>query len=160
MNNNNNDDGGEDTDDEEVVEEEQIAAVDNAVEGVRHCLLVCGLLTPAEQDAILLEGYVDILSFAELREKDIHEMVKSINAAAIAPQRGQGRRAAVAGPAVKITRRSARRLGGLVHWVKDMNRRGITIDPLTFTVEALIDALQEVEGEELADSVGDIRELR
>jgi hypothetical protein len=84
-------------------------------------LLVCGLLTPAEQDAILLEGYVDILSFAELREKDIHEMVKSINAAAIAPQWGQGRQAAAAGPAVKITRRSARRLGGLVHWVKDMS---------------------------------------
>jgi hypothetical protein len=54
---------------------------------------------------------------------------------------------------IKITRRSARRLGGLVHWVKDRLKRGIRLDPYQFTEEMLVEALQENEGEDLADSV-------
>jgi hypothetical protein len=55
--------------------------------------------------------------------------------------------------ALKVTRRLARRLCGLVYWVKDKIRRGIQINPYEFDEAALIEALQEDEGEELADTV-------
>jgi hypothetical protein len=165
---------------------EQGLAIGIAIAGVRHCLFVCGLIDAATQDAVISEGYVNMASFAELQEKDIHEMVKSINArpnplppVVVAPATGRGRgrgrgRARERGevippppidqapneqmiqPAlhpVRITRRAARRLGGLVHWVKDKIRRGIRIDPYDFDEEVLVDALQEVEGEEIADTV-------
>jgi hypothetical protein len=131
-------------------DEEEVAPVDNDMEGVRHCLFVCGLETPAQQDAILLEGFVDIRSFAKLRSKDILEMVKTINTP---PPPARGRPAAEAPAPVKITRRSARRLDGLVFWVKDKIRRGVDIDPFAFTEASLLDALQEVEGIETADTV-------
>jgi hypothetical protein len=50
-------------------EDEQMLAVGIAIQGVRHCLHVCGLLTPAVQNAIIAEGFADIRSLAELREK-------------------------------------------------------------------------------------------
>jgi hypothetical protein len=34
---------------------------------------------PNVQDAVIAECFVDILSFSELRDKDIHKMVKTIN---------------------------------------------------------------------------------
>jgi hypothetical protein len=170
--------------DMEIAQDEALA-VGLAIQGVRHCLSVCGLMTPAIQDAVIAEGFVDLLSFAELHDKDIHEMVKSINTNPMPPPfqvqrapvrggggRGRGRgRGHVQPPlvppddeqqqiivpvipeAVKITRRSARRLCGLVHWVKDRMRRGVQIDPYLFDEAALIDALQEDEGEDLADTV-------
>jgi hypothetical protein len=170
--------------DMEIAQDEALA-VGLAIQGVRHCLSVCGLMTPAIQDAVIAEGFVDLLSFAELRDKDIHEMVKSINTNPIPPPfqvqrapvrggggcgRGRGRGRVqpplvppddkqqqiivpVIPEAIKITRRSARRLCGLVHWVKDRMRRGVQIDPYLFDEAALIDALQEDEGEDLADTV-------
>jgi hypothetical protein len=53
---------------------------------------------------------------------------------------------------LRITRRSARRLCGLVYWVKGRMRRGVQIDPYLFDEAALINALQEEEGEDLADT--------
>jgi hypothetical protein len=136
-----------------------------------------------------------LLSFAELRDKAIHEIVKSINATPIAPPfqpiqapmaadaprgrgcgRGNGRGRIqipqiqgdnqndsvphdkieiepVIPEVVKITHRSARRLCGLVYWVKDRMRRGVQVDPYLFDEASLIDALQEEEGEDLADNV-------
>jgi hypothetical protein len=169
---------------EDVQHEEEVLAINIAIDGVRHCLHVCGIMTPLAQDAVIAEGFVDIMSFAELRDKDIHEMVKTINAAPInlaaqavpIPQqiaqggrgRGRGRQQPPVQPPVilpdqnpivpppalvKITRRSARRLCGLVYWVKDKIRRGIMINPYDFTENTLIEALQEEEGEDLADTV-------
>jgi hypothetical protein len=40
-------------------------------------------MTPLAQDAVIAEVFVDIMSFAELCDKDIHKMVKTINAASI-----------------------------------------------------------------------------
>jgi hypothetical protein len=169
----------------DVQPEEEVLAINMAVDGVQHCLHVSGIMTPLAQDAVIAEGFVDIMSFAELRDKDIHKMVKTINAAPInlpAPvvpipqplvQRGCGHGRGrgeppipppVIPPAaqiplipppamVKITRGSARRLCGLVYWVKDKIRRGILIDPYDFTENTLIEALQEQEGEDLADTV-------
>jgi hypothetical protein len=117
-------------------------------------------MTLLAQDAVIAEGFVDIMSFAELRDKDIHKMVKTINAApinlaapvALIPQPvvqrgrgcGRGRQEPpvippvpiplVPPPAmVKTTRRSARRLCGSVYLVKDKIRRGILINPYDFT---------------------------
>jgi hypothetical protein len=42
-------------------------------------------MTPVVQDAVIAERFVDLLPFAELRDKDIHEMVKSINTNPIPP---------------------------------------------------------------------------
>jgi hypothetical protein len=65
--------------------EENVIAMDMAMEGVRHCLHVCGIVAPFVQDAVIGEGFVDIMSFSELRDKDIHEMVKTINSTAAVP---------------------------------------------------------------------------
>jgi hypothetical protein len=65
--------------------EENVIAENMAIEGVRHCLHVCGIITPIVQDAVIGEGFVDIMSFSELRDKDIHEMVKTINTMAAIP---------------------------------------------------------------------------
>jgi hypothetical protein len=54
---------------------------------------------------------------------------------------------------VRITRRAARRLEGLVFWVKDKTKWGIALDPFTFDENALLESLQEIEGEDKADSV-------
>jgi hypothetical protein len=43
-------------------------AVGMAIQGIQHCLHVCGLMTPAIQDAVIAEGFVDLSSFAELRD--------------------------------------------------------------------------------------------
>jgi hypothetical protein len=59
---------------------EQPAVANDDLLGVRHCLLVCGFDTPPQQDTIIEEGFTEICSFAELRDNDIHEMVKAINA--------------------------------------------------------------------------------
>jgi hypothetical protein len=45
--------------------EENELAVNMAVEGVRHCLHVCGITTPIAQDAVIGEGFVDIMSFSD-----------------------------------------------------------------------------------------------
>jgi hypothetical protein len=55
------------------------AIIDNEIEGICHCLFVCGLETTTQQDAIILEGFVDIRSFGELRSKDNLQMVKTMN---------------------------------------------------------------------------------
>jgi hypothetical protein len=65
--------------------QDEALAIDLAIQGVRHCLSICGLMTPAIQDAVIAEGFVDLLLFAELHDKDIHEMVKSINTNPIPP---------------------------------------------------------------------------
>jgi hypothetical protein len=44
-------------------------------------------------------------------------------------------------------------LEGLVFWVKDKMKRGIVLDPFTFDENALLESLQEMEGEDKADSV-------
>jgi hypothetical protein len=115
------------------MDEDEALAIGVAVAGVRHCLFVCGLIDAAAQDAVIAEGFVDMASLAELREKDIHEMVKTINTrtnplpqAAIPPVagrgRGRGRGRAIPPndqeqpipvilPQIRITRRAARRLG-------------------------------------------------
>jgi hypothetical protein len=103
-------------DDEVIPQFEQPAIADDNLLGVRHCLMVCGLETPPQQDAIIEEGFTEVRSFAELRDKDIHEMIKSINAP---PAAARGRRPADPPPVVKITRHAARRLEGLVFWVKE-----------------------------------------
>jgi hypothetical protein len=74
------------------------------IEGVWHCLFLCGLTTLEQQDSIILEGFTDIRSFAELQDKDIHEMVKQINTPLVA---GRGWRPAAAPQVVKIAKRSA-----------------------------------------------------
>jgi hypothetical protein len=74
-------------------------------------LSVCGFNTPLQQDTIIDEGFTAVRLFAELRDKDVHEMVKAINAT---PAVARGRRPADPPPVVKITRRAARRLEGLV----------------------------------------------
>jgi hypothetical protein len=176
---------------DEYQPEDDDLAVNIAIDGVRHCLNICGITTPLAQNAIIAEGFIDIMSFSEIRDKDVHEMVKTINAipnvnpAMIAapnplvippviPARGRGRgrgagRLQIRQPqqpdvnaqdqqipppvVVKITRRSARRLCGLVYWVKDKIRRGLVINPYELTDAILIDSLQEEEGEDLADSI-------
>jgi hypothetical protein len=120
------------------------------IKGVWHCLFICGLNMPEQQDAIILEGLMDIRSFAELQDKDIHEMAKQINTPLMA---GRGQRPAAAPQAVKITRRSAQRLDGLVHWVNNKTRRGIEINPFEFNDHSIWEALQEDEGEALADTM-------
>jgi hypothetical protein len=60
--------------------EEEVLAINIAIDGVRHCLHVCGIMTPLAQDAVIAEGFVDIMSFAELCDKDIHEHPIEINA--------------------------------------------------------------------------------
>jgi hypothetical protein len=50
-------------------------------------------------------------------------------------------------------RRPCKCLDGLVHWVKDKIRRGIEIDPFEFDDHSLQEALQEDEGEDLADTM-------
>jgi hypothetical protein len=120
------------------------------IECVWHCLFICGLTTLEQQDAIILEGFTDIRSFAELQDKDIHEMIKQINTPLVA---GRGWRPTAAPQAVKITRRLARCLDSLVHWVMDKIRRGIKIDPFEFDDHSLWEALQEDEGEDLADTM-------
>jgi hypothetical protein len=175
---------------DEHQEEDNALAVNMAIDGVRHCLNICGITTPHAQNAIIAEGFIDIMSFSEIRDKDVHEMVKTINAIPninpaimaapnpvvippVAPARGRGRgrgagRLQIRQPplegqpqvqpipppiVVRITRRSARRLCGLIYWVKDKIRRGLVINPYELTDETLIDALQEEEGEDLADTV-------
>jgi hypothetical protein len=77
-------------------------------------------------------------------------MIKAINTPLAA---GRGRRPADLPPVVRITRRAARRLEGLVFWVKDKLKRDIAIDPFTFDKNALLESLQEIEGEDKADTV-------
>jgi hypothetical protein len=67
-------------DDEVIPQFEQPAIADDDLVGVRHCLMVCGFDTLPQQDTIIEEGFTEIRSFAELRDKDIHEMVKATNA--------------------------------------------------------------------------------
>jgi hypothetical protein len=137
--------------DEEVIPQlEHPAAVDEDLLGVRHCLSVCGFNTPLQQDTIIDKGFTAVRSFAELRDKDVYEMVKSINAP---PAVARGRRPADPPPVVRITRRAARRLEGLVFWVKDKIKRGIEIDLYTFDENSLLESLQEIEGEDKADTV-------
>jgi hypothetical protein len=114
--------------------EHPAVANDNLL-GVRHCLSVCGLDTPLQQDAIIAEGFTETRSFAELRDKDVHEMIKAINTPLAA---GRGRRLADPPAVMRITRRAARQLEGLVFWVKDKLKRGIAIDPFTFDKDALL----------------------
>jgi hypothetical protein len=129
---------------------EQPAAADDNLLGVRHCLSVCGLDTPLQQNAIIAEGFTETRSFAELRDKDVHEMIKAINTPLVA---GRGRRPADPPAVMRITRRAARRLEGLVFWVKDKLKRGIAINPFTFDEDALLESLQEIDGEDKADTV-------
>jgi hypothetical protein len=60
--------------------EDDEVAVNIAIDGVRHCLNICGITTPLAQNAIIAEGFIDVMSFSEIREKDVYEMVKTINA--------------------------------------------------------------------------------
>jgi hypothetical protein len=41
---------------------------------------ICGIAVPNVQDAVIAKGFVDIMSFSKLRDKDIYKMVKTINA--------------------------------------------------------------------------------
>jgi hypothetical protein len=65
------------------LDDEHVLAMDLALDGVRHCLHLCGITAFNVQDAVMAKGFIDIMSFAELRDKDIHEMVKTINATPI-----------------------------------------------------------------------------
>jgi hypothetical protein len=67
------------------IPQDEALAVGLGIQGVRHCLSICGLMTPAIQDAVIAEGFVELVLFAELHDKDIHEMVKSINTNPIPP---------------------------------------------------------------------------
>jgi hypothetical protein len=40
---------------------DEALAVGLAIQGVRHCLSICGLMTPAIQDAVIAEGFVDLI---------------------------------------------------------------------------------------------------
>jgi hypothetical protein len=130
----------------------------------RHPTMSSGLWfnDPAVKNAIIAEGFVDLRSFAELRDKDIHELVKSINSHPLPARRGCGwgcGRAefplippdddqpieeALMPEQIKIMWRSACRLGGLVHWVKDRLKRGIHLDPYQFTEKEVVEALQDL----------------
>jgi hypothetical protein len=92
-------------DDKVIPQFAQPAVADDDLLGVRHCLSVCGLDTPLQQDTIIAEGFTEIRSFAELRDKDVHEMIKAINTP---PAAARGRQPADLPPVVKITRRAAR----------------------------------------------------
>jgi hypothetical protein len=69
---------------DEYPPEDDALAANMAIEGVRHCLDVCGITTPLAQNAIIAEGFTDIMSFSEIRDKDVHETVKTINTIPIA----------------------------------------------------------------------------
>jgi hypothetical protein len=60
-------------DDEVIPQFEQPAIADDNLLGVRHCLMVCRLETPPQQDMIIDEGFTEVRLFVELRDKDIHE---------------------------------------------------------------------------------------
>jgi hypothetical protein len=137
-------------DDKVIPQFAQPAVANDDLLGVRHCLSVCGLDTLLQQDMIIAEGFTEIRLFAKLRDKDVHEMIKAINTP---PMAARGRRPADPPPAVRITRRVTKRLEGLVFWVKDKMKWGIALDPFTFDKNALLKSLQEIEGEDKADSV-------
>jgi hypothetical protein len=72
-------------DDKVIPQFAQPAVADDDLLGVRHCLSVCGLVTPLQQDMIIAEGFTEIRLFPKLCDKDVHEMIKAINTPPIRP---------------------------------------------------------------------------
>jgi hypothetical protein len=58
-------------DDEVIPQFEQPAIADDNLLGVRHCLSVCGLETPPQQDAIIEEGFTQYLKPKKLKHLKI-----------------------------------------------------------------------------------------
>jgi hypothetical protein len=48
------------------MDDEEVLAMDLALDGVRHCLHIRGITALNAQDAVIAEGFNDIMSFAEL----------------------------------------------------------------------------------------------
>jgi hypothetical protein len=47
--------------DEYPPEEDNALAANMAIDGVRHCLNICGIMTLLAQNAIIAEGFTDVM---------------------------------------------------------------------------------------------------
>ena len=107
---------------------------------VHNILIVCGITTVATRNAIVQEGFTTVNHFARVNSSDIDNMVKNLRQTRGANQ-AQARIGAI----------STKNLKALVWWSRDKKRRGLAINGAEFDDQALDEAIEKMELEEVDD---------